>query len=111
MTVFEILILITSVIGIALAIGIYVNYGQPSLEDLTEDLDQDFEEKVEVKETKEIFPSRRLTESAQELVKEIERVTGGEVTQEGSIKTVEDLTGTLTTPLKKKRKYYPKNKK
>lgn len=108
---FDIVLLILSVVIIAALIGMFMNYGQPSLGDFTEDLDQDLQDKPKQKEYKPKAPSRQLTESAQELVKEINKVAKTPTTQEESQQLAKDIVEAVTTTPKKKRKYYPKKKK
>lgn len=109
---FDIVLLILSVIIIAALIGMVMNYGQPSLGDFTEDLDQDFQDKPKEKEYKPKAPSRKLTETAQELVKEINKVAKTPTTEEESKQLAKEIVEIATeTPKKKKKKYYPKKKK
>lgn len=111
MTGIEVIILIGVITSVAAGIGYYMNYGQPSLGDFTEDLDQDLQDKPKEKEYKAKAPSRQLTESAQELVKEINKVAKTPTTQEESQQLAKDIVEAVTTTPKKKRKYYPKKKK
>lgn len=126
MTGFEIIILLVVVVVSAAAIGAYLTKGHPTLEEMTE---QDDQEKV----TQELYnkdlrpivakkePARSLTESAQELIKEIDKVAKVPTTQEESKQLAKDLVEVVIKdkrtksefPIdkpKKKRKYYPKKK-
>lgn len=116
MTGFEIIILLLVVVVSAAAIGAYLTKGYPTLEEMTE---QDDREKVTQglhnKDLRPIVakkePVRGLTESAKELVKEIEKASKTPITQEESKQLVKDLVELATTSPKKKKKYYPKKKK
>lgn len=126
MTGFEIITLLLVVVVSAAAIGAYLTKGHPTLEEMTE---QDDREKVTQelhnKDLRPIVakkePVRGLTESAKELVKEIEKASKTPITQEESKQLVKDLVDIVTEekksksefPIdkpKKKRKYYPKKK-
>lgn len=100
MTGFEIIILLIVIVASAVILGYYFSYGQPSLKDMEEGTP-----------TTPDVTKARLTQSAQELVKEIEKVTKTPTTQEESQKLVNDLVEIATPSPKKKRKYYPKKKK
>ena len=99
MTGLEIIILVIAIILLATILGYYFSYGQPSLEDMKEN-----------ENTTPDTTKARLTQSAQQLVKEIEKVTKTPTTQEESQKLVNDLVEIATASPKKKRKYYPKKK-
>ena len=116
MTGFEIIILLLVVVVSAAAIGAYLTKGHPTLEEMTE---QDDQEKVTQElDNKDLHPivakkapTRSLTESAQELIKEIDKVAKVPTTQEESKQLAKDLVELATTSPKKKKKYYPKKKK
>lgn len=95
----EVIILIASIVVVSAGIGYYMNYGQPTLKSMEEDTT-----------TTPDDTKARLTESAKELIKEVDRVTSVPTTQEESQQLAKDLVDTVITPAKKKRKYYPKKK-
>lgn len=86
---FDIILLILSIVIIAALVGLVMNYGQPSLGDFTEDLDQDFQEKPK----EEVKPTKPSTRQVNEVVKEVVGVTEAKEAKP------------------KKKKYYPKKKK
>jgi broad-specificity NMP kinase len=117
MTGFEIIILIGLVVGMAAGIGYYMTKDHPSLKEMTEEPKEKFQPRKVIQKT----ATRQLTESAQELVKEIEKVSKVPTTQEESQQLAKDLVNIVTKekktksefPIdkpKKKRKYYPKKK-
>ena len=101
MTGIEVIILIASILVVSAGIGYYMNYGQPTLKSMEEDPKKDI-----IK-----YPAPvSLTQSAKELVNEIDRVSDVPTTQQQSQQLVKDLVDTATAPTKKKRKHYPKKK-
>jgi len=80
-------------------VGYYLTKDQPTLKSMEEDTP-----------TTPDTTKARLTESAKELIKEIDKVTNTPTTQEESQQLAKDLVDIVTTPTKKKRKYYPKKK-
>jgi hypothetical protein len=104
MSIFDIIFLIIATVILAAVVGTYLTKGQPSLKDLYR----------EVKPKKDITMKGQdlvdLHQSAQDLVKELDRVTGKNTTPEQSKQLAKDLVDIATTSPKKKRKYYPKKK-
>lgn len=100
MTGFEIIILLIIIVAAATILGYYFSYGHPSLRDMEEDAP-----------TTPDITKARLTQSAQELIKEIEKVSNTPTTPEESQQLAKDLVAIAATSSKKKRKYYPKKKK
>lgn len=99
----EIIILIAFTAVMSVGMGYYLTKDHPTLESMEE-------KQPEVKSQKK-EPVRSLTESAKELVKEIEKVSKVPTTQEESQQLAKDLVEIATATPKKKRKYYPKKKK
>jgi hypothetical protein len=95
----EIIILIVSIVLMSAGVGYYLTKDQPTLKSMEEDTP-----------TTPDNTKARLTESAKELIKEIDKVTNTPTTQEESQQLAKDLVDIVTTPTKKKRKYYPKKK-
>lgn len=116
MTGFEIIILLLVIIVSAAAVGFYLTKGQPNLEEMVEQDEQSqLTQELCNKDLHPIVtkktPTGSLTESAQELIKEVNRVSKVPATQEESQQLVKDLVELATTSPKKKKKYYPKKKK
>jgi len=110
MTVTDITILAIVIIVFALGLGAYIARKQPPMENF---LEQPKKEKFQPKKVT-VTPKQgvsQLTESAKELVKEIEKVSKTPTTQEESQQLAKDLVEIATATPKKKRKYYPKKKK
>lgn len=97
----EITVLLLTIGVLSTAVGFYLTKDQPSLKDMEES------NKKEITS----YPSMRtLTESAKELVKQIDKVAKTPTTQKESQQLAKDIVEIATTPPKKKRKYYPKKK-
>jgi hypothetical protein len=95
MTGIEVLLLIVTIVVASLGIGYYMNYGQPSLKEMTED----YHKNEEIKE---------IVDSALELYdKDLRPIV---IKQESKIEETQSETSTELV-VKKKRKYYPKKKK
>lgn len=112
----DIIILIVFTIILSAGIGYYLTKDQPTLEEMTEQDDQEqLSQDLYNKDLRPIVakkePVRSLTESAKELVKEIEKVSKVPTTQKESQQLAKDLVEIATATPKKKRKYYPKKKK
>jgi hypothetical protein len=103
MTGINIIILIVFVVLMSVGMGYYLTKDQPTLKSM--------EEKQPVVKPQKKLTVRQLTESAKELVKEIEKVSETPITEEQSKEMVKDLVEIATAAPKKKRKYYPKKKK
>lgn len=99
MNAIEIIILIVFTIVMSAGIGYYLTKDQPTLKSMEEDT-----------ATTPDVTKARLTESAKELIKEIDKVAKVPTTQEESQQLAKDLVDIVTAPTKKKRKYYPKKK-
>jgi hypothetical protein len=97
----EVIVLIASIVIVSAGIGYYMNYGQPTLKSMEEDPKKDITT---------CRTQASLTQSAMELIKEIEKVTNVPTTQEESQQLAKDIVDVVTTPAKKKKKYYPKKK-
>ena len=93
---FEIIILIGLIVVIAAGVGYYMNYGQPTLKEMKEDFNNNEEVKEVVELAKELYNKDLRPIVAKKAPKEVK-----EIKSEFSIEQ----------PAKKKRKYYPKNKK
>ncbi len=110
MTGLDIITLIAVTIAAAIFVGTYIARKQPPMENF---LEQPKKEKFQPKKVT-VTPKQgvsQLTESAKELVKEIEKVSKTPTTQEESQQLAKDLVEIATATPKKKRKYYPKKKK
>jgi hypothetical protein len=110
MTGLDIITLIAVTIAAAIFVGTYIARKQPPMEDFLEEPKKEkFQpRKVTVTQKQGIA---QLTESAKELVKEIDNVTGVDTPIKEKEKIVKDIVDNTTTTPKKKRKYYPKKKK
>ncbi len=97
----EVIVLIASIVIVSAGIGYYMNYGQPTLKSMEEDPKNDITT---------CRTQASLTQSAMELIKEIEKVTNVPTTQEESQQLAKDIVDVVTTSAKKKKKYYPKKK-
>ena len=97
----EVIILIGLIVVIAAGVGYYMTKELPTLKSMEEDPKKD----ITTYRTQ-----ASLTQSAMELVKEIEKVTNVPTTQEESQQLAKDIVDVVTTPAKKKKKYYPKKK-
>jgi hypothetical protein len=97
----EVIVLIASIVIVSAGIGYYMNYGQPTLKSMEEDPKNDITT---------CRTQASLTQSAMELIKEIEKVTNVPTTQEESQQLAKDIVDVVTIPAKKKKKYYPKKK-
>jgi len=109
MTGLDIITLIAVTIAAAIFVGTYIARKQPPMEDFLEEPKKEkFQpRKVTVTQKQGIA---QLTESAKELVKEIDNVTGIDTPIKEKEKIVKDIVDNATTTPKKKRKYYPKKK-
>jgi len=111
MTGFEILMLIGSIIVLGGIVGWYLVEKQPTIDMFLEE--EPKKEKFQprkvtiVKEEKNL----QLTESAKELIKEMDKVTGKETSQEQTLDLAKQMVEAAVTTPKKKRKYYPKKNK
>lgn len=120
MTGFEIIILLIIIVAAATILGYYFSYGQPSLKDMEEDIKEEPKEKFQPGKVTQTT-TRQLTESAKELIKEIEKVSNTPTTPEESQQLAKDFVDAVTKEKKskpkssndtskKKKKYYPKKK-
>jgi len=97
----EVIILIGLIIVIAAGVGYYMTKELPTLKSMEEDPKKDIT----------TYPAPlSLTESAKELIKEIDKVAKVPTTPKESQQLAKDLVDVVTTPTKKKKKYYPKKK-
>ena len=97
----EVIILIGLIVVMAAGVGYYMTKELPTLKSMEEDPKKDITT---------CRTQASLTQSAMELVKEIEKVTNVPTTQEESQQLAKDIVDVVTTPAKKKKKYYPKKK-
>lgn len=97
----EVIILIGLIVVMAAGVGYYMTKELPTLKSMEEDPKKDITT---------YHTQASLTQSAMELVKEIEKVTNVPTTQEESQQLAKDLVDVVTTSAKKKKKYYPKKK-
>jgi hypothetical protein len=110
MTGLDIITLIAVTIAAAIFVGTYISRKQPPMEDFLEEPEK---EKFQPRKVT-VTPKQgiaQLTESAKELVKEIDNVTSVDTPIKEKEKIVKDIVDNTTTTPKKKRKYYPKKKK
>ena len=110
MTGLDIITLIAVTIAAAIFIGTYIARKQPPMEDFLEEPKKEKFQPRKVTVTPKQGVSQ-LTESAKELVKEIEKVAKTPTTQQESKQLAKDLVEIATASPKKKRKYYPKKNK
>lgn len=97
----EVIILIGLIVVMAAGVGYYMTKELPTLKSMEEDPKKDITT---------CSTQASLTQSAMELIKEIEKVTNVPTTQEESQQLAKDIVDVVTIPAKKKKKYYPKKK-
>jgi hypothetical protein len=110
MTGLDIITLIAVTIAAAIFVGTYIARKQPPMEEF---LEQPKKQKFQPRKVT-VAPKQgiaQLTQSAKELIKEVDKVTGKETSPEETSQLAKQMVEAAVTTPKKKRKYYPKKNK